>query len=316
MPKKHPYTCPRCEYYTSKKPDMYKHLHNLKKPCPAIKLNVDLTDEIKQYILDNRIYQPPKQTQQQVINQQINNYQLIVNYINKKDFQEKITQYLDYTNDDLECYTDSLEKHYENKVDKLKNKYIKFRKDETLTCDGLIGVLDTCTSSKNVHKMNLMYDKVLDKLQIYEGEWKSHHFETGVQELISSIQDAYLDDYEEYLLKQYNDASIYDKQCIQEALTEYYQFLEAFDVLPRIKSSDEEWIQDIKEEYIGKLYNKVKDEMKASELKNIKKKVFNVIKTNCHESLLELNKQMMELIKMDETFKNNVMNELTNAVQI
>jgi len=49
--------------------------------------------------------------------------------------------------------------------------------------------------------------------------------------------------------------------------------------------------------------------MKASELKNIKKKVFNVIKTNCHESLLELNKQMM-----DETFKNNVMSELTYAV--
>ena len=48
-----------------------------------------------------------------------------------------------------------------------------------------------------------MYDKVLDKLQIYEGEWKSHHFETGVKELISSIQEAYLDDYEEYLLKQY-----------------------------------------------------------------------------------------------------------------
>jgi hypothetical protein len=51
--------------------------------------------------------------------------------------------------------------------------------------------------------------------------------------------------------------------------------------------------------------------------KNLKKKVFNVIKTNCHQqSLLELNKQMMELIKMDETFIHNVMNELTNAVSI
>ena len=185
-----------------------------------------------------------------------------------------------------------------------------------MTCDALISVLDTCTSSKNVLKMNLMYDKVLDKLQIYEGEWKSHHFENGVQELISSIQDAYLDDYEEYLVKQYNNAALYYKQCIQEALTEYYQFLEAFDVLPRIKSSNEQWIQDIKDGPIGKLYYKVKDEMKASVLKNIKKKVFNVIKTNCHESLLELNKQMMELIKMDETFKNNVINELKNAAHI
>jgi HNH endonuclease len=56
MPKKHPYTCPRCEYFTSKKTDMYKHLYNVKKPCPALKINIELTDDIKKYILDNRIY--------------------------------------------------------------------------------------------------------------------------------------------------------------------------------------------------------------------------------------------------------------------
>jgi hypothetical protein len=314
MPKKHPYTCPRCEYFTSKKPDMYKHLHKLLKPCPAIHQDIVLTDEIKQYILDNRVYRPPKQTEHQVINQQINNYQLVVNYINKKDFQDKITQYLEYTKENLQDYTNTVEQHYQNKLDKLESE--GFRQDRTLTCDALIDVLDTCTSSQNVHKMNLMYDKVLDKLQIYEDEWTSHHFEAGVQELISSIQCVYLDKYEEYLLKQYNDASMFDRQCIEEALTEYYQFLETFDAVPYIKTSQEAWIHDIQEGYIGKVYNKVKDEMKGSVQKTIKKRVFNVIKTNCHQSLLELNKQMMELIKMDETFKNNIMNELKNAVHI
>jgi hypothetical protein len=296
---------------------MYNHLYTLKKSCPAIKQNIELTVEIKQCILDNRIYHPPTQTQQQVINQQINNYQLIVNYINKKDFQDKITQYLEYTNEDLQNYFDTINEKYLDDDVKQTDKKQEFDKHKTLGCDKLVDVVHDCTSPDNIQTMNVMYDKVLNKLRIYdEDEWKSHHFESGVQDLLKTIQCAYLNHYEEQLLTQYNSSSLYDKQCIREALTEYYQFLEAFDVLPRIKSSDEQWIQELYEEDIGKLYNKVKNETKSSELKNIKKKVFNVIKTNCHESLLELNKQMMELIKMDETFKNNVMNELTNAVNI
>ena len=60
MPKKPPYTCPRCDYFTSKKPDMTKHLQQLKKPCPALKHDIELTEDIKSYILDNRIYNPPQ----------------------------------------------------------------------------------------------------------------------------------------------------------------------------------------------------------------------------------------------------------------
>lgn len=54
-----PYTCPRCGYYTQKKQHMHQHLHKSKKPCPA-EVNIDLTPDIKDYILKNRIYHPPK----------------------------------------------------------------------------------------------------------------------------------------------------------------------------------------------------------------------------------------------------------------
>jgi hypothetical protein len=44
-------------------------------------------------------------------------------------------------------------------------------------------------------------------------------------------------------------------------------------------------------------------------------KHINVIKTNCNANVIELNKQMMELIKMDEDFKNKILGELTlNAI--
>ena len=50
------YLCIRCGFNTKIKNDIRRHFYNLKKICPAIKNNIELTDEIKEYILNNRIY--------------------------------------------------------------------------------------------------------------------------------------------------------------------------------------------------------------------------------------------------------------------
>lgn len=39
---------------------MAKHLYDVVKPCPGLKSTIELTDEIKQHILDNRVYFPVK----------------------------------------------------------------------------------------------------------------------------------------------------------------------------------------------------------------------------------------------------------------
>lgn len=57
-----PYCCIRCGYSVSKKTDMYKHLYTLKKQCPATENLIELTDEVKAHILENRIYMIPKLT--------------------------------------------------------------------------------------------------------------------------------------------------------------------------------------------------------------------------------------------------------------
>ena len=64
---KSPYLCPRCGYNTSHKPDMRKHLAELKKICPALINDIDLTPEIIQKILDNRVYKIPKETKASVV---------------------------------------------------------------------------------------------------------------------------------------------------------------------------------------------------------------------------------------------------------
>ena len=53
-----PYTCPRCNYTAIRKEHMRNHLFKRAKKCPAVSLDIELTESIKEYILENRIHQP------------------------------------------------------------------------------------------------------------------------------------------------------------------------------------------------------------------------------------------------------------------
>lgn len=53
------YTCPRCNYQTKLKGDIRRHLYGVKKECPELNNPIELTDEIKQFIIKNRVYKIP-----------------------------------------------------------------------------------------------------------------------------------------------------------------------------------------------------------------------------------------------------------------
>lgn len=54
------YKCPRCSYKTPQKSNMRRHLYELKIICPACTFDIELTDEIKEYILLNRVWHQSK----------------------------------------------------------------------------------------------------------------------------------------------------------------------------------------------------------------------------------------------------------------
>jgi hypothetical protein len=54
------YTCIRCDYKTDEKRNMKRHLYEKNKPCQSKKNKIELTDEIKEEIMNNRIYHIPK----------------------------------------------------------------------------------------------------------------------------------------------------------------------------------------------------------------------------------------------------------------
>lgn len=64
MPKRSlpPYVCPRCGYDSTRKTCMRDHLHK-QNICPAIKEDILLTDDVKEYILQNRMYKQVEEKQ-------------------------------------------------------------------------------------------------------------------------------------------------------------------------------------------------------------------------------------------------------------
>ena len=63
------YTCIRCGYNTHDRSCIRRHLYIKKKPCQSIENDIELTDEIKETILNNRIYHMPKEKKKHDIQQ-------------------------------------------------------------------------------------------------------------------------------------------------------------------------------------------------------------------------------------------------------
>lgn len=303
------YVCPRCGYKTLQKNDMRRHLYSKKRVCPGIISKVDLTDEIKQDIMDNHVYHPPKQTQQQSLNVQININQQINNYIAKLDSVNKLNAYLEYHNQALNQLSSQLENEYGDKRRSIEND-TKPISHFQLSTDDIIGIIDKATSANDMLNMNVLYDKPTDRLKIFdEDEWESYAFEQGVKELTKKLQDNYLDDYEIYLLQKFIDSSAFTKQCARECLQEYYKFLVTFDIKPLPLQSKDPNFHQYKEPCYT-IYSNVQEKLTISKMHETKRLVYNMIKKNCLANTLELNQTLMDIIKMDESFRNKIIKGL------
>ena len=321
------YQCPRCNYQTSKKTHMRQHLYSLKKPCGATQQDIELTDECKEKILRDRLLKPLQQPSQVVqnntLNQTINNYNQINNLIYKMDPIEKILRYTEYKSLELMDFEDKIEEQYCLEVQRLdKGKLKHFSMDK----NSFLSVIDTITTIQDIDKLNIIYDEVPNKIKVFScGEWRSSLLDAGVQEMILKIKGCYLDFYECYLLrKYYNEDLSHPQKCnVKELIEEYYRFVACFDILPYVKDKNDNEVlyrsddprhhqgnEFTIEEHWYPCYKRIKAALMMSEVKNVKKEVVDIVKKNSKANVIELNKKMMEVLQMDEEFKNNILDNL------
>lgn len=330
MPKpKPPYTCIRCGYECQLKPDMRKHLLARKTPCQKLANDIELTGDVKTYILEHRVYRiPPKPESERPtsITQNINFYNTMNNFVSNIDTMKKLQDYVQYKNIALIPFEDSVEKKYEKTKEKLEHG----QGLHTITHDDILDIVDSITKSKepSMEDFNVIYDSQLNKIMLYEtGDWKEMFLTTGCKTIIRTVQEYLWDAYECHLIRKVerNHMKPYEKQHIRELLEEYYTFLGCMDVDPYVKgkpdnqimyNSDHEqyWKEckytdihghDIADRYF-KIYTNIKENITNKKRETVKNELVDLVKRNTKKNVADLNKLVMSLINIDPDYQKQL----------
>lgn len=305
--KTQPYECVCCGYETSQKNDMRKHLYK-KKPCPKSVNDVELTDEIREHILENRVYQiqkPPTIVQTIQYNNTINNF------IAGLDAIEKLTKYASHANVAITELSETIEERLSKRALALESK----RDGMQLLKEDMFDIIDQVTSLSNgrLQDFNILYDKKYEKLRMYDdGAWKDFLMQNGCKALLLMLQDTILDSYERYLVQKLKSAKPYEACRLRGLLEEYYRFLGCFDVPPYAKQHSDQSIMEsenfddssfeIAIECMD-LYEEVSNKLTKSSISDVRKEVVKILQRNTRKNVDDLNKRVVELFKMDEAFK-------------
>lgn len=309
------YTCVRCGYQTDRKSNINYHLYKTKRQCPATKNDIELTNEIKDYILANRIFKIPKKEEPKNIINNIQNNNTINNFIANMDIIEKINKYIEFHDIDLSNYSDSIENGLRDKCRLLENK----KNDIQIDTNDFFDIVDQVSSlaRHNVEDFNIIFDEKYNKLKLYDdGAWNEAIITSGIKTFLNKIQEFYWDNYEFYLIRKIElGNNLLNKNKSRELIIEYYKFIGCFDIEPYSKiNSDSEILYDdnsngskeISDKYYN-LYIKTRDSIQKSYINNTKKQILDIIKKNSQRNINELNKKVTSLFHMEEDFKNKLL---------
>ena len=322
---KNTYVCPRCNHATGQKIGMVRHF-NRKNICPD-RNDLSLSPEIIEIVLQNHEYHPPKKDKPKSITNIITNYNTMNNFIAQMDSGDKIHHLLEYQNKKTLDFEAGLETKFEKRVERLEND--KYRSGYFLSQDDLVGLIDDITKidKKQFEKLNVLFDKAVKRFKFYRGkDWESHLEDLGAKELVSLIKSYYLDTYEIYLIRNLHqdEGPKLDRSKLKEHLEVYYQFISIFDLMPHVQDfSDIEIVGhnliEHNEQYLAgyyfDVYFKQKEQIKLSEKNRVKRRIINIVKDNTIHNLSKLNQTVLEILKVDESFKEVLLKSqyLTNG---
>jgi len=310
--------CPRCSYETKEKGSMRRHFYIKKEVCPASTHDIELTDEIKEYVLKNRHYPIPKET---TLTQIINNNQMINNYIGNMDTFAKLNHVLKYKQMEIQDFDEKIEEHFEPKLPYLNN----IKREIVFEKFNFFDMLHDMITAKHpsMKDFNFFYDKDQERVKLYQGDkWCEYSKEEAAMYLIDILVSNYLDYYEMYLIRKAISCNLQQKSTIQESIENYYRFTSAFGIKPFVQGKTDSQILynscEYQEEqdpiashrlvdHYSSVYLRCKNEVKESQKKELFKSVIDMFKTSTKTNILELNKLVMELISVNKEFKEAIM---------
>lgn len=325
-----PYTCPQCGYVTRFKTDMHRHFKR-SKPCPA-NHSIILNDDIKQFVLTYRVYNPPRteidpSIKEVKIQQTTNN--CVINFINSQLSPiELITKYAEYNRLTMIPLEDKIEERYEEEVCKMHNDTMQTH-DHFRKIEDFHNVIDEITTTKTMNHtdIGIIYDTEMNKINILEcdGTWKQSLETQGLEDLLWMVQDKYFDEYECYLIQKIRSLdNPRESQKFREFLREYYRFISAFDLQPFCKDHNDTYFlaecEDANahscEEEFYELFQDVRTNIKTIEQNKIKRKVADIVKRNSTKNMKVLNNHIAMMFSTDAVFKDFMTKTCKNELSL
>lgn len=304
------YQCPRCGYETHQRSNMRKHFYGLKKMCPGKVCVMDLTDEIREHVLNNRIYTQPKTDLVTTggacsTAATINNIQFCNNFIANMPLLDKVSKFIEYTQQSMTGYEDMIRERYERDASALDNNPKVSIEYASLEREDMLNMIETISriEPNRCYDFCIMGDQTHKCINLYQdGVWEELREELGVRKIITTLRDYYLISYEHYLVRKIISPSTHwsiRTKC-EDLLREFYTFLSSFGLSPS-RSGD---IQDPDadadaRDHLDRLYQTAK----AASSKDYYRQVVQILYGNTKKNLKDLNKHISQMFRMDENFK-------------
>ena len=299
----------------------------MKKKCPAQKENIELTQEIKEFVLANRIYKIPEVVpEHKTINQTINNYNMVNNFISSMDAFEKLKSYIDIK----QVVLMSLDEQFEEMFSARARRMQKLKPQHQC----ISHFYDTIDKTSRVPEdrpefFNILYETKFNKLRIYnDGIWQEFLPANGVAKILEASQLYWFNCYECCLIRHLVDPTntgVAAAKC-RESLEAYYKFIISFDVQPFFRGKTNNKFlypeEDVRyrhpeditdptvfsiEEQVAKIYDRVKKEISKADINRIKRDFTDIIKKNTQQNIDDLNKKCITEFNVDPDFRKRLL---------
>lgn len=337
-----PYTCYRCSYNTIYKGNMRRHLYSKGVECPGIANDIELTAEIKEKILKNRVHHEPKPNQQHstvnttqlnCIIHNINQQKNIINVLNGFDISNKVSALANRDGIEIQEFEDFIEEHYKKNVDKLLND--SYRHPVEYTDTNFKEMVFEITESSDLTSSVILSDKKKDAIYVSIGnnEWETIHGKRKIEVVVESLVKYFLQNYEIYLIRKL-EASISEVR-FNECLDKYYTFIATFDIHPFVRNKedaqvmynedDENYandstISDIQAHRIVDKYNAkyagIKTKLSDSKRNATYKEIATIITQNTVTHTERINTRIVELLQIEPEFLQQIQNRQESEVTL
>jgi len=313
---------------------MRKHLFTKQKPCPAVVNDIVLGADIKQHILENRVYKVKDESK--IINQTINNNNTINNFIAGLDVFTKLKELTAFRNKPLLDFETKVEELYGDDVERFQND--GFRGTVRYEKDHFIDMIHNMTRADNndMDDMCVFYDSDEDRVYFStgNGQWEDYMCDPGIRYLVDTLVSYNLENYEVYLIRKLEERATLGE--LTASLEDYYRFIATFRVMPWVHNKSDAQLLDsecggagesdcgalggigslgIGDNEIAckymRMYERIKDELTLAQRKLTARAVVDVIKTTTKTNIRELNKRIMGFLNVDEGFKQDVLRAIS-----